>query len=171
MRAASTTTASTQFGIGDFSNAYDYLSVLEANYLIGPGHSAVAARRSTGATGCSCAGWATTSPAPSRWRPISPGSWCRPTSTGARNVEAATGEDFPTLVTEWQLANYLDDLPRLHAGRRPPQLHQLAFRAIWASFNSQNPAGFHEPYPLDPDVTTGGYETPAACSPARASTC
>jgi hypothetical protein len=31
--------------------------------------------------------------------------------TGGANVEAQTGEDFSKLVGEWQLANYLDDLP------------------------------------------------------------
>ena len=115
--------------------------------------------RSTGAPGSSCAGWGTTSPAPSRWRPISPGSWSRPSSTGAANVEAATGEDFPTLITEFHLANYADDLPQFTPADDRITYTSWPFRAIWASFNQQNPGGFPRPYPLDPDVTSGGYET------------
>ena len=45
--------------------------------------------------------------------------------TGAANVEAVTGEDFPTLVARWQMANYVDRPPGLHAVERPAAVHQL----------------------------------------------
>ncbi|HJX86943.1 MAG TPA: hypothetical protein VJ277_05205, partial [Gemmatimonadales bacterium] len=33
------------------------------------------------------------------------------------------------------------------------------FRAFWASFHQQKPGVFQREYPLDPDVTSGAYET------------
>jgi hypothetical protein len=79
--------------------------------------------------------------------------------TGAANVEQATGEDFPTLITQWHLANYADDLPQFAPSDDRITYTSWLFRDIWASFNQQRPGIFPRPYPLDPDVTSGGYET------------
>jgi len=67
--------------------------------------------------------------------------------TGGSNVEAETGENFSKLVGEWQLANYLDDLP----GFAEPT-GRLRYRT-W-NFRQQAAAD-GIPYPLAPDSTSG----------------
>jgi hypothetical protein len=70
--------------------------------------------------------------------------------TGGANVEARTGEDFSKLVGEWQLANYLDDLP----GFAEPS-GRLGYGS-WNFRQEANALGI--PYPLVPDSTSGvGY--------------
>ena len=67
--------------------------------------------------------------------------------TGGANVAAQTGEDFSKLVGEWQLANYLDDLP----GFAEPTA-----RLRYRSWNfRQEAAAQGIPYPLVPDSTSG----------------
>jgi hypothetical protein len=67
--------------------------------------------------------------------------------TGGTNVEAQTGEDFSKLVGEWQLANYLDDLP----GFAEPTA-----RLRYRSWNfRQQAAAQGLSYPLVPDSTSG----------------
>ena len=67
--------------------------------------------------------------------------------TGGANVEAQTGEDFSKLVGEWQLANYLDDLP----GFAEPTA-----RLRYRSWNFRQQADAEAiPYPLVPDSTSG----------------
>jgi len=66
---------------------------------------------------------------------------------GSANVVARTGVDFSTLVGEWQLTNYLDDLPGFSA---PTD------RLIYKSWNFRLAAdtnGFA--FPLMPDSTSG----------------
>jgi hypothetical protein len=79
--------------------------------------------------------------------------------TGAANVAAATGEDFPTLVTEWNLANYVESLAGFTPADERITYTTWPFRENWASLNQQDPVDFPNPYPLDPDVTSGDYET------------
>jgi hypothetical protein len=66
-------------------------------------------------------------------------------------VEARTGEDFGTLLLQWQLANYLDNLPGFTPSS--PRLQYLSgnFRNTFSSLNSQSPQSFPKPYPLVPD--------------------
>lgn len=69
---------------------------------------------------------------------------------GSLNVATRTGVDFSTLVGEWQLANYLDDLPGFAASSDRLRYKSWDFRAV-ADSNSL-------PYPLAPDSTSGsGY--------------
>jgi hypothetical protein len=69
---------------------------------------------------------------------------------GSVNVTARTGVDFSTLIGQWQLANYLDDLPGFTATSDRLRYKSWNFRAV-ADSNSI-------PYPLDPDSTNGsGY--------------
>jgi hypothetical protein len=69
---------------------------------------------------------------------------------GAANVEMQTGVTFSTLVPEWQLSNYLDDLPGFD---------QPAARLRYKSWNFRAVAGVNgRPFPLVPDMTSGdGY--------------
>ena len=66
---------------------------------------------------------------------------------GGANVEAATGEDFSKLVGEWQLANYLDDLPGFVEPTGRLRYRSWNFR--------QQAAADGIPYPLAPDSTSG----------------
>jgi hypothetical protein len=95
---------------GDLANAFEYLASPESFFLIEPGDS-------TGNLQERGANWLFV-----RWladhfatdtilgtdltRRLEATSL-----TGGANVEAQTGEDFSKLDGEWQLANYLDDLP------------------------------------------------------------
>jgi hypothetical protein len=67
--------------------------------------------------------------------------------TGGANVEDQTGEDFSKLVGEWQLANYLDDLP----GFVEPT-GRLRYRS-WNFRQQATAQGLS--YPLVPDSTSG----------------
>jgi hypothetical protein len=62
-------------------------------------------------------------------------------------VEAQTGEDLSKLIGEWQLANYLDDLP----GFSEPTA-RLRYRS-W-NFREESVAEGRS-YPLVPDSTSG----------------
>jgi hypothetical protein len=73
------------------------------------------------------------------------------TLLGSENVVAQTGVDFSTLVTEWQMANYLDDLPGFSEPTGRLRYKSWNFRAL-AAANSLA-------YPLVPDsTTTGAYQ-------------
>jgi hypothetical protein len=75
---------------------------------------------------------------------------------GSANVAAVTGEDFSTLVSEWQLANYLDNLPGFTPASDRLQYSSFDFHGLFLA-NFQNGA-FSKPYPLTPDSTrTGDY--------------
>jgi len=79
--------------------------------------------------------------------------------TGAANVQNATGEDFPTLITEWNLANYVESLNGFTPDEERITYTSLPLRETWAAFNQQDPFDFPNVYPLAPDVTSGDYET------------
>jgi hypothetical protein len=77
---------------------------------------------------------------------------------GAANVTAATSAPFPTLAAEWQLANFLDNLPSFTPANPRLQYTSWNFRQTFASLNQQNPGTFNRPFPLVPDSTlTGAY--------------
>jgi hypothetical protein len=79
-------------------------------------------------------------------------------AVGSANVSQATGVPFPTLVSEWQLANYLDNLPGFTPADPRLQYRTWDLRATYATLNQQLPATFSRVYPLVPDSTrTGAY--------------
>jgi len=70
---------------------------------------------------------------------------------GASNVEARTSVDFSVLVTEWQMANYLDDLPGFNQPGSRLRYKTWNFRQVF-------PDSLGQPFPLVPDVANGsGY--------------
>ena len=144
------TSCFSEFIGGNLTNAFEYLTSPEDFFLIEPGNS-------TGRLEERGANWLFV-----RWLadhfatdPVLGGDLTRrlvaTNQTGGANVEAQTGEDFSTLVGEWQLANYLDDLP----GFAEP-----TGRLQYGSWNFRQVAdGEAIPYPLVPDSTSGvGYE-------------
>ncbi|MBA3658355.1 MAG: hypothetical protein H0W67_02035 [Gemmatimonadales bacterium] len=146
----------TQFAAGNLDNAYNYLRDPEASYLIEPGNS-------SGTLEERGANWLFVRWLADHFDTDSLGanltkSLLGTTRIGAANIEAVTRQSFPTLVGEWQLANYLDNLPGFTPGNDLLQYPSWNFRAVFASFNQQLPAFFPEKYPLIPDtVTSAAY--------------
>jgi len=146
----------TQFASGDAGNAYRYLSEVEDHFLVEPGSSG-------GTLEERGANWLFV-----RWlvdhfgADVTGAAFTRSlvatNRLGAENVAAATGVQFSTLTPQWQLANYLDNLPGYVPGDGRLQYSSWNFRATFASFNQQAPGSFPRPYPLVPDSTrTGVY--------------
>lgn len=136
----------TQFGSSNLANASRYLSDPESYYLVVPGDS-VLALAEYGAT------WLFT-----RWlvdhfaaqQPLGSDLTHRLVQTnqvGYLNVQAVTGEPFAALVSQWQIANFLDDLPGAVPG---------SDRLQYTSWNLRTALG--EPYPLLPDTTVNGRD-------------
>ncbi len=141
-----------QFASGNLGNAYDYLDDPEATHLVTPA-------RAGGPLAERGAGWLFV-----RWAldhfaadtllgTTMTRSLVQTTRHGAANIAAVTGTDFPRLVAEWALANYLENLPGF------PQDGRLRYRS-WnfrATFAANSPAVFPKPYPLTPDSTASNY--------------
>jgi hypothetical protein len=131
---------------GNLNNAFEYLASPEDFFLIEPGNS-------TGRLEERGANWLFV-----RWlvdhfaaEPILGKDLTLrlvgTNQTGGANVEAQTGEDFSKLVGEWQLANYLDDLPGFA---------ESTGRLGYGSWNFRQEADAEAiPYPLVPDSTNG----------------
>jgi hypothetical protein len=134
---------------GDLDNAFDYLAAPEDHFLIEPASSsAELAERG--------ANWLFV-----RWlidhfasdTVLGTDLTRRLVATrliGAANVEAQTGTGFDVLVPEWQMTNYLDDLP---------EYQQVSSRLRYKTWNFRGTAdSLGRAYPLVPDATTGsGY--------------
>ena len=147
----------TQFAVGDVGNAYRYLREVESHFLVEPGSSG-------GTLEERGANWLFV-----RWLADHFGG-ADPNGTaftralvgtnrlGAANVAAVTGVPFATLIPEWQLANYFDNLPGFVAANPRLQYESWNFRQTFAALNDQAPGTYPRPYPLVPDSTlTGAY--------------
>jgi hypothetical protein len=147
----------TQFQVGDVQNAYGYLSDPESFFLVEPSSS-------SGLLEERGANWLFV-----RWlvdqfgSDVTGAAFTRQlvatNKLGADNVAAATGVPFSTLVPQWQLANYLDDLPAFVT--QEPRLRYTSwnFRATFADLHGQDPTDFPQAFPLRPDsITTGAYD-------------
>ncbi len=131
---------------GDLTNAFSYLQNLESSYLVFPGTS-------NGTLPERGAGWLFV-----RWLADKYGTDVMATNLtrplvetpqrGGANVSARTGANFSTLVSEWQLANYLDDL----SGFSDP-----SNRLDYDSWNFRQVAQANGlPYPLVPTSAVNG---------------
>jgi hypothetical protein len=138
-----------QFLQGDVNNAFGYLASPEDFFLIEPGTSS-GGLEERGANWLFVR-WLADHFASDTIRGTNLTRALVETSdVGAGNVSARTGVDFSTLVGEWQLANYLDDLPGFAAPAGRLRYRTWNFREL-AAANSI-------PFPLDPDSTSGsGY--------------
>lgn len=147
----------TQFQVGDVQNAYGYLSDPESFFLVEPSSSSglleerganwLFVRWLVDQFGADVTGAAFTR------------SLVATNKLGADNVAAVTGVPFSTLVPQWQLANYLDDLPGFVT--QDPRLRYTSwnFRATFADLHAQDAVDFPLAFPLQPDsVTTGAYD-------------
>jgi hypothetical protein len=141
-----------EFLQGNISNAYGYLNDPESTFLVAPSASG-------GSLEERGASWLFV-----RWlgdhfaatQPLAPEltrALLQTDLTGAANVEAVTGEDFPTLVAQWQSANYVTDLPGFTPSSNRLRYTSVDFRAL---YGANFPANFDKPYPLTPDSTKNG---------------
>ena len=106
-----------------------------------------------------------------RRAPTSPGRSMQTNLVGAANVAAVTGEDFASLVSQWQLANYLDQPAGLHALEPSAAVHYLDLRAIFqANFQQRS---FRQALSAHPRQHPRRHLQPdrACCAPAPAATC
>jgi hypothetical protein len=142
----STSCAQEFLGQGDLLNAFEYLANPEEFFLIEPGNS-------TGRLEERGANWlmvrwladhfaADTTLGTDLTRAL-----VATNQTGSVNAAARTGVDFSTLVGEWQLANYLDDLPGFVAQGSRLRYKTWNFRV--AADSNQTA------FPLVPDITDG----------------
>jgi hypothetical protein len=138
----------TQFNSDNIDNSFKYLDSVEANFLIEPGNS-------SGTLPERGANWlfvrwlgdhfATTEPqATELTRAL-----VQTSLTGAPNVSAVTSTDFSTLVSQWQLANYLTNLPGFTPSTNRLQYTTLDLRSIYQSNFGR--------YPLAPDSAGASY--------------
>jgi hypothetical protein len=154
----------TQYALSNYLNAYDYLSNPEATFLISPAGTGGSLKERG-------AGWLFV-----RWAADQFGtsaenlaefrvrgtdftrSLVQTDLNGSVNVQAQAGESFATLVTQWQLANYLEDLPGFNPSSDRLRYITINLRQQFASLNDQDPSSFAREYPLAPDSTkTGSY--------------
>ncbi len=142
-----------QFAIGDVSNAYDYLSNEEDNFLIEPVGS-------LGRLPERGANWLFVRWLVDHFDTDSTGAnltkaLLSTSATGSANVEAVTGAQFATLVTQWQMANYLDDLTGFSDATGRLSYKSWRWRTTFDSLHEQDPADFPSAYPLNPDTVSG----------------
>jgi len=147
-----------QFIGGNINNAFMYLENPEANFLVEPGTSG-------GTLEERGANWLfvrwfgdhfTANPADTLATDVTR-ALVQTNRVGSANVAAIAGVDFGQLVSQWQLANYLDNLPGFTPSSDRLQYTTIDFRNLFL-VNFQNGA-FDKPYPLVPDsLRTGSYE-------------
>lgn len=137
-----------QYTSSDLFNAYDFLSDTEAHYLVYPSGS-------TGTLEERGASWLFV-----RWLADQFGTdpngsnvtraLVNTQQQGAANVAAVTGQPFETLVAEWILAVYTDDLAGFNA--LSPRLHynSWGFRAVFQNNCCAPDKPFALAYPFTP---------------------
>jgi hypothetical protein len=145
-----------QFTVGDLTDGNAYLLNVESNYLVGPDTVPIPLAQYGAA-------WLFV-----RWlgdhfsqTPLLATDLTQrlvaTSQTGSDNVSSATGVDFPTLVSEWQMANYLDNLPGFTPASPRLEYESWDYRQVYAALHQQDPFTFPLSYPLVPDSTTGSY--------------
>jgi hypothetical protein len=159
-------TTYTQYALSNYQNAYEYLANPEATFLIAP--TDIETGRGLEERG---AAWLFV-----RWAADQFGAGAENLAqfrvrgtdftralvqtqlTGAENVAAVAGDAFSTLATQWQMANYLDDLPGFTPSNDRLRYITIDLRNQFGQLHAQRPSDFPREYPLAPDSTrTGTY--------------
>ncbi|MGH7518659.1 MAG: hypothetical protein ACREOC_14530, partial [Gemmatimonadales bacterium] len=150
-------TTYTQYALSNYQNAYDYLANPEATFLISPtGTGGSLAERGAGWLFVRWAadqfGTSADNLAQFRVRGTDFTRALVQTSlNGALNVATEAGEPFSPMVTQWQLANYLDDLQGFTPASERLRYITDNLRQQFASLHAQQPSVFAREYPLVPD--------------------
>jgi hypothetical protein len=148
----------TQFIASDVGNGYDYLSDVEGNYLVGPSDRPPPIPLAEYGAAWLFVRWVTDhfGQPPALGTDITQ-RLVQTSATGSDNVTSVTNVPFSTLVTQWQMANYLDNLPGFTPSDARLQYQTWDFRQTYAAIHQQNPLDFDRVYPLVPDSTNGSY--------------
>ena len=87
--------------------------------------------------------------------------------TGIPNVEAASGQSFPTLFGEFSLALYTDSLPGIPRSSIPPELRFTSrnLRALFGKEHERNPSNFSATFPIEALPLTPGTARNEAMHP------
>ncbi|HET8624352.1 MAG TPA: hypothetical protein VFM14_12380 [Gemmatimonadales bacterium] len=151
-----------QYALSNYLNAYDYLENPEAAFLISPAGTG-------GSLEERGAGWLFVRWIADQFDNNTPSGFrvrgtdftralVQTNLNGAANIEAESGETFSTLVTQWQLANYLSDLSGFTPSSQRLRYITLNIRQQFATAHDRDPGSFPRVYPLVPDSTkTGTY--------------
>jgi hypothetical protein len=145
----------TQFSLINLDNASRYLSDPVSNYLIGPDRIPLPLEEY--GSGWLFVRWlmdhyATTPELGTDLSHRLDGT----DRTGAINVAREAGASFSSLVMNWQLANYLDDLPGFTPADPLWQYTSWNFRLTYTSLHTQNPGLFPRAVPLQPPPAPNG---------------
>ena len=132
-------------GQGNLLNAFEYLASPEDFFLIEPGNS-TGKLEERGANWLFVRWLADNFAADSILGTQLTRALVATAQIGSTNVTARTGVDFSTLVGEWQLTNYLDDLPGFSAP---------GARLRYKSWDFRDAAEVNGGFPLVPDSTDG----------------
>jgi hypothetical protein len=142
-----------QFAFTDVSNAYQYLSDPERWFAVYPSTS-------TGRSAERGAAWLLV-----RWVIDQYGgsdaftrSLVATGRLGGANLAAVTGIPFETLLGEWHLANFLDDLPGYSPANSHLQYKTWNWRVTFPSLRAQFPGQYPRSFPLVPDSTVDAYD-------------
>jgi hypothetical protein len=134
----------TQFLVtGDLNNAFDYLLEPDSSFLIEPGNSG-------GTLAERGANWLFVRWLADHFAATQPQGTeltrqlVQTNRLGSANVSAVTGRPFDELVSLWQLANYVDDLPGFTPADSRLQYLSWNFRNVFTT------------YPLEPEVAPDG---------------
>jgi hypothetical protein len=148
----------TQYTLSDLQNGYDYLGDVESNYLVGPSDRPPPIPLAEYGSAWLFVRWITDhfGQPPVLGTDITQ-RLVQTNQTGSDNVTAATSVPFSTLVPQWQMANYLDNLPGFTPSDARLQYQSWDFRQVYSSLHDQQPGVFPLSYPLVPDNTAGAY--------------
>jgi hypothetical protein len=142
------TSCRSQYMSGDLFNAYDYLGDTENVFLVHPSSSS-GTLEERGA-GYLFLRWLADQFGTDSLGTNTTRALVQTSQTGASNVVFATGAAFPTLVAEWQLAVYTDDLSGFTPASPRLTYKSWGYRKVFLDNCCVTNAPFAKAFPMDP---------------------
>jgi hypothetical protein len=142
------TSCRSQYLSGDLFNAYDYLGDTENVFLVHPSSSS-GTLEERGA-GYLFLRWLADQFGTDSLGTNTTRALVQTSQTGATSVVSATGQDFPTLVAEWQLAVYTDDLSGFTPASPRLTYKSWGYRKVFLDNCCVTNAPFAKAFPMDP---------------------
>ena len=145
-----------QYSSGNIFNAWDYLEDTEATFLVVPG-------KSSGTLEERGAGWLFVRWLADQFGTDSLGTnvtraLVQTSQVGAQNVSTMASTEFTTLVGEWQLATYVDDLAGFTPASTRITYTSWGFRKVFQDNCCTSGAAFPRPFPTTPvTITSSGF--------------
>ncbi len=141
-----------QFAVPTLTNAYRYLMAPDQSFLVYP-------IGSTGTMSERGAAWLFL-----RWLADHYGNsgftrrLVETAQTGVANIGQLVNVPFANLVAEWQLSNWVDDLPGFHSDNPRLGYSSWNLRATFGSFYAQARSLYPRQFPLVPDSLTTNFD-------------